>query len=99
MIFMHSLAIATWHDVHWGGGRRLLFLQKGTHTIRISVRLRHFAGSPFLKGEPLEKPCDPAGVSFNSVNCVAQEAQSEANDILLFLGYKIVHKHMRRNGD
>ena len=56
------------------GKEELLFLQKGTHTIRISTRLRHFAGSPFLKGEPFEKPRDPAGVSFNSVNCAAQEA-------------------------
>lgn len=27
----------------------------------------------FLKGEPAEKQCNPAGVSFNSVNCPAEE--------------------------
>lgn len=31
---------------------------------------------PSLQGEPVEKQCDPAGVSFNSADCPVEEAST-----------------------
>lgn len=57
-----------------GVGRdKLLLLHNRTHIIS-TQSLRHLDCSPHLKGESVEKQGDPAGMSFNSVNCPAEEA-------------------------
>lgn len=60
-----------------GGGDKLLFLHNGTHTISTfkawGILPAHSPTPHFHKGEPAEKQRNPAGVSFHSANCPAEE--------------------------